>query len=541
MARLDDYEHQSDEDDYNDDAEWVDEDSDGDGDFEEYEDEDDEDFDFEQAALDAEEMEELERGSDAFQFFFGMMDETRTNPNKRAHALTEECIGEKNERRPSRDKGEGISEHATKSRRRSVYGLLMERELGPFRSNSTVPMAKQIIPNRTKKVMDKYGARAYSGQFSEDGNFFYLCTQDFQVHLYDTSDPANIQPKVSIQGEIGRWTITDCALSPDNRNIIYSSITPQVYITSADLGEDEERRQTALDFDQDDEREFGIWSIRFSGDGREIVAGASNSCLYVYDIETRNVLHQIPGHADDVNAVCFADASSSHILYSASDDSFVKIWDRRSLGRNSHPAGVFVGHTEGVTYLDSKNDGRFALSNGKDQQMKMWDLRKCMEYNQFVGDETLEPGYFREEWDYRIGRYPGPRNFRHPRDNSVQTFVGHSVLKTLIRCHFSPAHSTGQQFVYGGSADGKVRVWNMEGEVIRELNTGEALSDTSFANTQLSDDTIFEFLRPRRLMVSNVTRDCSWHPHLPYMISTSWCGVGGAFGAAIVHEYMHED
>ena len=35
---------------------------------------------------------------------------------------------------------------------------------------------------------------------------------------------------------------------------------------------------------------------------------------------------------------------------------------------------------------------------------------------------------------------------------------GHAVLYTLIRCRFSPASNTGQQYVYSGSADGNIHV-----------------------------------------------------------------------------------
>ena len=38
------------------------------------------------------------------------------------------------------------------------------------------------------------------------------------------------------------------------------------------------------------------------------------------------------------------------------------------------------------------------------------------------------------------------------------TYRGHSVLRTLIRCHFSPFETTGGQYIYSGSADGKVHV-----------------------------------------------------------------------------------
>ncbi len=47
----------------------------------------------------------------------------------------------------------------------------------------------------------------------------------------------------------------------------------------------------------------------------------------------------------------------------------------------------------------------------------------------------------------------------HPHDISVQTFRGHKVLQTLIRAYFSPAHSTGQRFVYTGDADGTARIY----------------------------------------------------------------------------------
>lgn len=38
------------------------------------------------------------------------------------------------------------------------------------------------------------------------------------------------------------------------------------------------------------------------------------------------------------------------------------------------------------------------------------------------------------------------------------TYRGHSVLRTLIRCHFSPAATTDQRYIYSGSADGKIHV-----------------------------------------------------------------------------------
>jgi DDB1- and CUL4-associated factor 11 len=93
---------------------------------------------------------------------------------------------------------------------------------------------------------------------------------------------------------------------------------------------------------------------------------------------------RINAHDDDVNSCCWADTASGNVLISASDDTFLKVWyvqlirqegvllrdifrDRRSLGSSQKPAGVLVGHTEGITNVAPKGDGRYIISNGKDQ------------------------------------------------------------------------------------------------------------------------------------------------------------------------------
>ena len=44
------------------------------------------------------------------------------------------------------------------------------------------------------------------------------------------------------------------------------------------------------------------------------------------------------------------------------------------------------------------------------------------------------------------------------------------VLQTLIRAYFSPAHTTGQRFVYSGSHDGAVYVYDLvTGQLVKRL------------------------------------------------------------------------
>jgi hypothetical protein len=74
-----------------------------------------------------------------------------------------------------------------------------------------------------------------------------------------------------------------------------------------------------------------------------------------------------------------------------------------------------------------------------------------------IGKHTLIP--IRTVIDYRrCGRYPKPKYMAHLLDCSIMTYRGHAVLQTLIRCHFSPAETTGGQYIYSGSADGRIHV-----------------------------------------------------------------------------------
>ncbi len=219
---------------------------------------------------------------------------------------------------------------------------------------------------------------------------------------------------------------------------------------------------------------------------------------------------RIPGHNDDVNAVCFADGSSPHILYSGSDDNLIKVWDRRSMRHNSE-AGVFVGHTQGLTYVDSKGDGRYLLSNGKDQTMKLWDLRKMWSSEDAAG---WDPTTFQTKtgFDYRFMAYTDNDYRPHPHDCSVVTYRGHRILKTLIRCHFSPPTSSDERYVYSGSEDGSVYIYNMDATLAGKVDVRAA------THSSRPRDDIFDMSSStgkRGGDWKTCVRDASWQPNAP--------------------------
>jgi WD repeat-containing protein 23 len=411
----------------------------------------------------------------------------------------------------------GTSSRSSDSIRRSkkVQYRIMQRELGVggsgLQKTMNSLMKQKMIPGTAADTVVNYNARCYSGQFSDDGNFFFSCAQDFRVRMYDTSNPYDWKYYKTVLYPGGQWTITDASLSPDNRFLAYSSIRSIVCLAPTDP--ENQNDPNLLDFANlgrpglRRSHYFGIWSVRFSGDGREIVAGTGDNSVYVYDIERGQSILRIPGHDDDVNAVCYGDSHSPHVLYSGSDDTTLKVWDRRSMG-DGREAGVFLGHTEGLTYVDSKGDGRYVLSNAKDQTAKLWDLRKMMSKEK--ADE-VDIHRYTTRFEYRSNAYP-ERDFRpHPYDCSLVTFRGHKVLKTLIRCHFSPPGSSDSRYVYSGSYDGSVYIWNMDATLAGKIDVLSATRKT----------------RPRPMGARGwagsyhdghwltCVRDASWHPNAP--------------------------
>lgn len=413
---------------------------------------------------------------------------------------------------------------STIKRKKRLQYSIMRREMGlgshGRQHNANNIIKQDMIPGSAADTIIHYNARCYSGQFSDDGNFFFSCAQDFKVRMYDTSNPYDWKYYKSVTYPYGQWTITDASLSPDNRFLAYSSIKSIVCLAPTDP--DNDAQPNHLDFSnmggQNPGRGyhpyFGIWSIRFSGDGREIVAGTGDNSVYVYDIERQQTVLRINGHTDDVNAVCFGDQNSPHILYSGSDDTTLKVWDRRSM-RDGREAGVFLGHTEGLTYVDSKGDGRYVLSNAKDQTAKLWDLRKMMSKEKADG---IDINRYTTGFEYRSNNYPENAYVPHPHDCSLVTFRGHKVLKTLIRAHFSPAGSTDSRYVYSGSYDGSVYIWNLDATLAGKV---DVLSSTRNSRPRTTGLDAYDMYGRDGNRWMTCVRDASWHPNAPIIAGKS--------------------
>ncbi|XP_058709124.1 DDB1- and CUL4-associated factor 11, partial [Poecile atricapillus] len=363
--------------------------------------------------------------------------------------------------------------------------LLRQREWGrSFSRQERSQLSSHFLPNH-EAALEPHPQKVFCGIFSECGRKFLTASQDHTLRLFEVSGEGLRLLRASRGRQVG-WSILDVAFSPDGRQALYCSWASAVHVFDLDGDGD---AHTALEL-RPEERRFAVFSLAVGPDGRDVVGGANDGCLYVYDRQAQERVLRVPAHEDDVNAVAVADASGQ-LLLSGGDDGVARAWDRRCLPEG--PAVTLAGHRDGLTFLHARGDGRYVVSNSKDQSAKLWDLRRP---SGAAALAAARRAVARQSWDYRWQR--APRNARRatplPGDASLLTFRGHVVLHTLLRCRLAPPGFA--PALAAGSAEGAVLVYDVtSGRALRRLTNHSAC-----------------------------VRDVSWSPEGAWLASASWDG-----------------
>jgi len=384
------------------------------------------------------------------------------------------------------------------------------QNFSPFSLEKSVDQIYQTaIPNCATYSYEGFGTRIYNNKFTSDGKNLLVTTQH-GISIFSVGEDGKMELSKTGRCPNLNWTITDLDISSDNKFAVHSTLSPFVHMINledATYTQQFSLKNGNTNVEMADELfwffSLRIYSLKLSGDNKEIIAGCGKALggapVQIFDIETNQLKQSVFAHKEDINSVCYVDRDNSSIFITASDDGVCKLWDTRIL-KNFEPAGIFYGHVSGLTHVESKNDNKYFLSNCKDQSAKLWDIRQST---------TERKNYPFLKYDYRYEILSSHhieqiKNYQKRFDQSVMSFWGHQVHSTLIRCHFSPLHGTNQRYIYSGSYDGRVYIY--------DTITGENIVTLEIPNDEDHD------------IKNQIVRDCAWHPYSQQIISTNFHG-----------------
>ncbi|KAL6970337.1 L14B [Sarracenia purpurea var. burkii] len=101
---------------------------------------------------------------------------------------------------------------------------------GRFSSADNCHVLSRYLPVNGPRRIDKMMSCAYVSQFSADGTLFIAGFQQSEIRIYNVDDGWKIQKDILAKSL--RWTITDASLSPDQRFLVYASMSPVVHVVN---------------------------------------------------------------------------------------------------------------------------------------------------------------------------------------------------------------------------------------------------------------------------------------------------------------------
>lgn len=289
----------------------------------------------------------------------------------------------------------------------SVLNMLAQRQSGlgakggPFIQSDKCKINNLFLPNRTERHIVNCNSKVFCGTFSRDGSQFISASQDNKIRIFDATSSQYRQVN-QIEAKNVSWSVLDIDFSPDEEHFVYSTWADALFVSRMRNMESDDIHCLFL---RPHCPKFGVFTVAYSNCGKQILAGANDGCLYTYDLVANRRVLMVPVAQEkhDVNAVGFLD-ESSNIFFSGTDNGLIRVWDQRCLNEaNPESAGALIGHFDGITYIDSRNDGRYIISNSKDQSIKLWDLRV---FSPADAESKIKNQVGFGHWDYRWDGVP---------------------------------------------------------------------------------------------------------------------------------------
>jgi WD40 repeat protein len=230
--------------------------------------------------------------------------------------------------------------------------------------------------------------------------------------------------------------------------------------------------------------------VAVNNTGTQALSGAEDGSLILWDLNTGQIVHRLPGHQSAVLCVDISlveDVSHSPYLgMSGAEDGSVSVWDLTTGTRLYHWPGYSKAlldtgphqkrHFDAVWDVAFAPDGRTALSVSEDEAALLWDLDTGESRQCFTWDQTgLFSVMFSDNGTYALmGTLDGQVvRLEFAREMEILRLLGHTGRVTALTLGKAP-HT-----VFSASADGTIRYWDLRnGAEMRRLDYAPALPAT---------------------------------------------------------------
>ena len=306
----------------------------------------------------------------------------------------------------------------------------------------------------------------YSIAISPDSKHFVTASADCTVSIWDVETGKIL----SVYEHNDR--VTSAVYSSDGKMIVTGSWDGTVRCWAADgtrelkrlcLPQSNSPMSSCIDDD--------VISVSINLDGTRIICGTSDNRIYMWDVDTGNLINTFSGHHGLVNSVCFSPSGDS--MLSASDDKTVRLWSLKS-----HDSIVLKGNESAISSIAYSPTGDKFAAGTRDNTIHLWDAKTNNELRQFVGHT---------DYVNAISFSPDGRMLVSGGDKTVRlwevetgkellSLTGHDSYVTTVS--FSPDGIT----FLSGSVDNTVRLWNTQtGKAQKVFKCPEGVTCASFS------------------------------------------------------------